>query len=128
MARKAETETDGHGSAVRSNGYDPDAVKSFVARVESLEGEIEVFRSEFKERCEAVKEDIAAVIGEALAAGIPKKELKAKLKERATRRKADAIRAKLKSHEQDNFDNLGLALGDFRDTALGKAALAGATA
>jgi len=42
MAKKATTETGEGTSAVRSNGYDPDAVKRFVDRVEALDGRLQV--------------------------------------------------------------------------------------
>lgn len=124
MAKQAKTETDGSGSAVRSNGYDPEQVKSFVSRVENLEQEVELLKVDFKEKTIGpLKEDIKQVVEEAEQAGIPKKELKAVLKRRAAHRKAEAIREKLKSYEQTNFDNLRLALGDLSELPLGAAAL-----
>lgn len=126
MAKKAKAD-DGSGSAVRSNGYDPEAVKGFVSRIENLETEIELEKADFKEKTiDPLKSDIKNVVEQAEAAGIPKKELKAKLRQRAMMRKAEAIRGKLASYEQTNFDNLSRALGELKDLPLGKAALSAA--
>ena len=129
MARRAKKQSDIEdpeisGSAVRSNGYDPDVVKSFVERVETLKAEERELKDNFKkETLEPLKTDIDAVIAEAEAAGIPKKELKRKLRAREYRRRAEAERDKLTPSEQDRYDNIGLALGDFKDLPLGAAAM-----
>lgn len=114
---------DENGGAVRSNGYDPEAVKSFVARIENLQGEIEELREAFKSDCEPLKEDIKVVKEEAEYAGIPKKELNKVLSARALAQKIEKQRGKLEPHEKTNYDNLMLALGGLKDLPLGIAAL-----
>jgi uncharacterized protein (UPF0335 family) len=121
MARPKKS--DDASSAKRGNGFDPEQVKAFVARVENLEGEIEVLKAACKEECDPIREDIGEIIEEAEQAGIPKKELRKVLARRATERKIEAARAKLNEYEQRNYDNLRFALGELRDTPLGQAAL-----
>lgn len=128
MARRAKEESSGGDSAVRSNGYDPEAVRSFCERVENLEVGRDFLKAKHKGELEPFKVDIDQVIAEANKVGIPKKELKKVLKRRAVMRKLDAEREKLNSYEQTNYDNLRLALGAFADLPLGQAAMAGASA
>lgn len=118
---KQQNGQDGHGvSAIRGNGYDPEAVKSFVARVENLNGDMATEKSEFMTRCKVIHGDIKVVLDEAKNAGIPKKELKAAIKRRALAAKMEDIRLELEGEQQDNYDHILLALGDLADLPLGQ--------
>jgi len=121
--RKDKDGADG-GSARRGDGYDSEAVKSFVERIETVQGEIDEIRQAAKDECQPHREDIEAIKKEAHDAGISRAALNAKLQERRLRRKADSVRGNLTEQVQDNFDQLSKALGDFGSTELGKAAAA----
>lgn len=124
MARRAKRDDSAGESARRGNGYDPDMVRAFVERVETLKAEERELKDAFKrEKLDPLKEDVDAVITEAHAAGIPKKELKRKLRSREYQRRAEAEREKLTSDEQDNYDNISQALGELGDLPLGQHAL-----
>lgn len=104
---------DGHGvSAIRGNGYDPEAVKAFVSRVENLNGDLATEKSEFMTRCKVIHGDVSLVYDEAKGAGIPKKELKKAIKRRALLASVERIREELEGDQQDNYDKILLALGD----------------
>ena len=106
-----------------TNGFDPDKVKSFVGRIEHLNGDMQTLKAEHMSKCKAVREDIKEVIAEAKDAGIPASALKALIKVREFERKAEAQRDNLDNEIQGDFDNLRLALGDLAETELGQAAL-----
>jgi len=122
MAKRAKRD-DGEGvKALRGAGYDSDMVRSYVERIETLQEEIDEKMQAAKDECQPLREDIGGVKTEAHEAGIPRKELNAKLQERRLRRKADAVRGMLTDEQAENFDQLSKALGDFDSTELGKAA------
>lgn len=130
MARRArkDTATDGLEptgvSAIRGNGYDAEKTLSYIERLENLDGERVTAHMEYMSICKRIGEDKSAVLEDAKGEGFEKKSLKAKVKERALRRKAEAVREDLEGDTQNNFDLLSKALGDFADTGLGAAALA----
>lgn len=110
--------------AIRGNGYDPEKTASFVERIENLDGERETAHMEYMSVCKRIAKDKAEVLNEAKDMGFEKKSLKAKIKERALRRKMESVREDLEGETQDNFDLLSKALGEFGDSPLGQAALA----
>jgi len=120
---KQQNGQDGHGvSAIRGNGYDPEAVKGFVDRIENLNGDLATMKGEFMAECKVVHGDIKSVLDEAKNAGIPKKELKQAIKRRALTLKIGELRDELEGEQVDNYDAILLALGDIADTPLGRAA------
>lgn len=100
MAKSTTEET---GSAVRGNGYDPDAVKSFVARIETVQAEIDEINTQAQLDCGPKREDLAAIKKEATDAGIPRNALAAALRERRLRKKADGIRDDLSKDDQGSL-------------------------
>ena len=107
-----------------TNGYDSDAVKGYVEKIEGYLDDIESERGSFMARCKTIRTNIAHVVQEARdQAGIPKREFKAVIKARELERKADRIREDLEADAQETFDQIRVALGDFSDLPLGQAAL-----
>lgn len=107
-----------------TNGYDSDAVKGYVERIERYLDELASERGEFMARCKVIRNNIAHVVQEAKDQhGIPKKEFKAVIKARELEAKADRIREDLEADAQATFDMIRTALGDFGDLPLGQAAL-----
>ena len=107
-----------------ANGrYDEEKTKSFVDRIENLHADIASIMGEALNQCRAVHTDIKIVYQEAKdEAGLPKKVLKKVVKARLLEAKAAAVREDLEAEDQDDFDRIRLALGDFADTPLGQAA------
>ena len=108
----------------RSNSFNPEMAKIFIDRAETLAAEIAFEQEQCAERVKELRADIAAVVEEAIDAGIPKVPLKAALKARELERKADALRLALPPDAQDTYDSIRHALGDLGETPLGVAALA----
>ena len=108
------------------NKYDPDRVGNAVKHVEAIEADIASITGEHMAACKSKRADIKAVLDEAKTAwGIPKKEIRIVLKDRALERKREALRADLEPDESDNVELLMEALGAFHDTPLGEAAKRG---
>lgn len=115
-----------NGGSVPShgNGFDPEKVRSFVWRIESLKDDIASIMERAMQECKQVHSDIRLVYDEAKdEAGIPRNALKSVIKARGHERKADKVRGDLEDDVQEIHDQIRLALGDFADTPLGQAAL-----
>ena len=113
----AETDTP---TPAKSNGYDPELVKSFVARIVTLQGDLASMKGSYMAECKSVRGDITTVLDEASDKGIPKKALKAVLKIHALEKQAEAARED--SGAADDIDMIRHALGELADTPLGQAA------
>jgi uncharacterized protein (UPF0335 family) len=111
----------------KGNGYDPKTVNSFAARLDGLDAELESERGKYMKRCHELRDDISDILDEAKDKGIPKKAFKAVRKAAKYERKATRAREDLEPDHQDSFDLIKQALGEFADTALGKATLSRAT-
>lgn len=107
------------------NGFEPETVKGFVARIERLHKDIASEKGSYAQAIGVIRGDIKEIFDEAKDAGIPKKELKAVIKTRALEARVAAARDDLEAEQQDTYDNIRLALGDLADTPLGEAATAG---
>lgn len=112
------------GRALRGSNYDPEITKSFVARVEQLNDDIQREKDECKALCDPIKEDIKAVFDEAETAGISPDLLKGAIKERKLRRDAEKVQEKFQGTRKDQYHSLLLAIGEFAETDLGSAAVA----
>lgn len=113
-------------SKAGSNGFDPAVLNSLAERIESIEADIESEKGASMQRCKAMKEDIADVVEEGKARGIPPKPFKKALKARKLNRQIEALRTDLADMiDQESYDQIRFALGDLADTPLGGAALKG---
>lgn len=124
--RRIHKAEDGEAAGPGHNGINASAVQRFVREIEAEQGEIDGIMDEARAACLPHSEEIAKLKKEAAEAGIPKKELSAALRFRRLEAKKQAIRAGLHEEQRDTYDQIQQALGDFADTALGQAALAGA--
>lgn len=126
-ARKSSESTGGSGvSAIRGNGYDPDAVKAFVERIENVQGQIDEVTAEAQAKIKelGLRQDMDQIKKEAGEAGIPRAELNALVRKRRLLTKAENVRAALNEAQQNNFDQLLLAcdmLGELGEAAKKKA-------
>src|SRR5580692_8927155 len=104
------SDTEKAGSAQRGNGYDPEAVKAFVQRIENTQATIRNIMDDAKTTCMPHREDLKAIKGEATDAGIPRRALNEVLRQRRLRREFEAVRDGLSADDQNRFDNIKLAL------------------
>lgn len=126
MAKRPKATDGGEATgteAIRGNGFDKEKTTSFVERIEELQDEIDGLMADAKDECAPKREDIASIKKEAHDAGLPRKELNAVIAKRRVLRRIEARRAKLSEGQQDNFDQIEVALGMFSDTPLGRAAV-----
>ncbi len=117
---KAEEPGAGH------NGVDPGKVKRYVREIEAEQTEIDGIMADARASCLPHAEEIAKLKKAAAENGIPKKELAAALRYRRLEAKKQAIRSGLHEEQRDTYDQIQQALGDYAETPLGQAALAGA--
>jgi hypothetical protein len=111
-------------AAERSNGINESQLKGFVAEIEDEQFKIDEIMSNAAAACQPHVDQIKAIKKEAAEAGIPKKPLSAKLRERGLRRKADKCREVLSEEQRDIFDEISLKLNDLAESLgpLGEAA------
>ena len=118
---KGEVHTD---ETQRTNGLNEGQVRGFFKEAEAEMDEIDSIMADAVAKCQPHKDQIKEIIKEAAeSSGIPKKVFRTKLRERSLLRRADACRGSLSAAQQDEFDLVSEALGQFGDTPLGKAAL-----
>ncbi len=125
MGRRKKDDSGSSSSSepAKTNGYDRDAVESYVARLEVCHDDIATIMAEAMNKCRAIHTDMKDIYQEAKDNhGVPKKALKTVIKVRQLEAKADKLREDLEPEMQDSYDNIRLALGDFADTPLGEAA------
>lgn len=102
----------------------PNLVIEFVGRIENLHADLEKEKSAYMLACKALHQDIKEVLEEAQSKGLPKKPLKAIVKQRALEKKVAACRDDLDDIDHlSAFDIMKAALGDLADLPLGQAAM-----
>ena len=131
MAKRAKKEKDGdstgHGvSAIRGNTFDKEMAAAFVDRLLNLNDDLLGEQSKYMTAAKVIRGDMNEVYKEAKDAGIKKKALSGYVQKKILEKRIENIREKLEGEDQDDYDNLMQALGDFGDTALGQAAIASA--
>lgn len=127
MARKMKDDQSAKPKAKAGhNGFDPAVLNSLAERIESIEADIESDKGASMQRWKAMKEDIADIVEEGKARGIPPKPFKKALKARKLNRQIEALRTDLADMvDQESYDQIRFALGDLADLPLGEAALKG---
>lgn len=105
-----------------SNGFDATVLKRFVTDIERHHETIASYKGEHAQRVKSVQELITEVFDRAKDAGIPRKELKAVIKERRLLVQIENIREELEEDQQETLDQLKHALGMLSDLPLGEAA------
>lgn len=114
--------------SAQTNGIEPDKTRSYVGRIENVEGEIESLKGEFMSKVKAKREDIKQILEDAKNEGIPKKSLKAVIAVRKLERKIEKAADGLDIDEAAGYEQMMEALGELADTPLGGAAMAAAGA
>jgi Arc/MetJ-type ribon-helix-helix transcriptional regulator len=109
--------------AAATNGFDREKLQDIVGRIEQCFADLLSERGAYMNRCRGIREGITAAYDDAKAQGIPKKELRALVKTRELERKIAAQFAELEADEQQNYQMIQEALGDFADSPLGAAAV-----
>lgn len=114
MPRRAEMKDEGQVLAdqTKTNGINETQLKQFVAEIEEEQSAIDEIMKNAQAACEPHVTRIKEIKREAAEAGIPKKPLAAKIRERGLRRKADACREVLSEEQRSVFDEISQKLDD----------------
>ena len=122
---KLNTGRKGRAKPRAGGGADnPNLVIEFVGRIENLHADLEKEKSAYMLACKALREDLKEVFEQAQDKGLPKKPLKAIVKQRALEKKVAACRDDLDDIDHlSAFDIMKAALGDLADLPLGQAAM-----
>ena len=96
----------------RSNGINEAQLRGFVAEIDGEQDAIDEIMRNAQTACQPHVDRIKEIKREAAEAGIAKKPLTAKLRERTLRRKADSCRETLSETQRAVFDEFSLKLGD----------------
>ena len=114
MPRRAEMKDEGqvHADLTKTNGINAEQLKGFVAEIEDEQAKIDEIMRNAQIACQPHIDQIKAIKKEAAEAGIPKKPLSAKLRERGLRRKADSCRETLSEEQREIFDEISQKMDD----------------
>lgn len=104
-----------------SNGFEP--AKRWVTEIEKHHETLATYQGEYMARCRGVRESISGCYDAAKEAGIPPKELRPVIKERALLKKIEGIRDGLEEEQVETYDQIKHALGMLQDLPLGAVAL-----
>jgi uncharacterized protein (UPF0335 family) len=120
MAKKAQAT-----SAAKSNGYDGDLLRAFIAKLEGYDQDLLSEQGAYMNRCRAIRGSIKIAFTEAKASGIPKKILAGHVALRKLERKKEVVVESFQDDEElaEAFDLTASALGDFAALPLGIAAV-----
>lgn len=114
MPRRAKMKDEGqvHEDLTKTNGINSEQLKGFVAEIEDEQAKIDEIMKNAQIACQPHIDQIKAIKKEAAEAGIPKKPLSAKLRERGLRRKADGCRESLSEEQREIFDEISQKMDD----------------
>jgi hypothetical protein len=106
-----------------SNQFDATVLKRFVGEIEKHHDQIASYKGEHAQRVKSVQEMISDVYDRAKDSGVPKRELKAVIKERALLKKIEALREDMEEEQAETYDQIKHSLGMLSDLPLGEVAL-----
>ena len=114
MPRRAKMKDEGqvHEDLTKTNGINSEQLKGFVAEIEAEQDAIDEIMRNAQAACQPHIDQIKAIKKEAAEAGIPKKPLAAKIRERGLRRKADRCRETLSEDQREIFDEISQKMDD----------------
>lgn len=99
-----------------TNGFDAEQVQGFADRIHALLDEMESANG-------ATKKKVQDVYNEAREIGVKTSILRGEIAEQRHDRKKEAKLARMDTEDRDHRDLIRKALGTFRDTELGQAAI-----
>lgn len=105
------------------NRATPQEAASFVDKFEELEDQIGTLRSDFMNKCKAVREQQKELLDDAKSQGIAKKVVKIIAEARRLEQKAKAKLDDLEDDDRALAVDIRKALGDYADLPLGAAAV-----
>lgn len=106
-----------------TNGFDAAVLKRFVGEIEKHHDQIASYKGEHAQRVKSVQEMISDIYDRAKDAGVPKKQLKAVIRERDLLKKIEGLREDMEDEQAETFDQIKHALGMLSDLPLGDAAM-----
>lgn len=105
------------------NRASPDEAASFVDKLEELNEQLESLKIEHMNKARKVHEEIKDLLDDAKSQGVPKKVVKGIVQARKLEAKARDVRDELENDDREFFIDIRTALGDFKDSPLGAAAV-----
>lgn len=90
----------------RDNGFDPEALRGFVGRIENIQAEIDELALDYREKAQPLREDIATIKREAVDVGIGRTELAAVLRKRRLEHRAAHAGDSLDLAERARFEEM----------------------
>jgi hypothetical protein len=113
MPRQAKLDDDAQvHQDVSGNGINEQKLTDFVKSIEAESAEIDTIMADAAAACQPHIDQIKEIKKAAAEAGIAKKPLSAKLRERSLLRKADKCRNTLSEDQRDLFDEITKKLGE----------------
>ena len=117
MPRTAKIDDDAtNGATVHAspvNGMNEGALKGFVSEYEHEQAQIDEIMDNAKAACQPHIDQQKAIAKAAAEAGVEKKPFRAKIRERALKRRAEGCRGTLSEAQQAIFDEISQKLGDW---------------
>lgn len=116
MPKRAEMKDEGQVhqdlTADRTNGINEQQLKDFVDQYEAELIEIDTIMENARVAAQPHNDQCKAIAKAAAEAGIEKKAFKAKIRERALKRKAERVTDSLSERQKDIFAEITLKLGE----------------
>lgn len=106
-----------------SNGFDGEVLDKYLSRIDDADDELVALKTEHMRSCKVPRGRIRSVMVEAKEAGLNMAAFKAVVTKHRAERKVDQTIAELEADDRQDFEAMKVALGDYADTPLGKAAL-----
>jgi hypothetical protein len=122
MARRRGQTLSNDYSETLTNGYSKEQLEGYLTEIDSADSRLATLKSDYMNKCKGPRGDIAAIFETAKDAGIPERSFKTLVKNRRLNRKIALNVAKLEVDDEQSYDRLVAALGDFVNLPLGRAA------
>ena len=106
-----------------SNGFDPVELRTYLAELDIEYDELDSMLGEYRESCKGPRSRIASIMAKAKNAGVNPVALRELVAKHQAERRHKRRLAALDLADKADFDSMEEALGDFKDTPLGVAAM-----
>lgn len=111
------------GKGDNSKRFDAELINEALEDIEGIEARMKKRLEEAQKKNQPDREKIKQIRADIVESGVPAKELATLIRKRRLERNLDNIDASLDDEQKETFANLVQALGEFKDSPLGQAAL-----
>jgi hypothetical protein len=106
-----------------SNGFDPVELRSYLAEIDTEHDELDSLLGSYRESCKGPRGRIASIKAKVKKNGVNSLAFNELVQKRQAERRHKKRLAALDLADKADFDEMEEALGDFKDTPLGAAAM-----